>query len=191
MFGDRSKPGSPFDKSRGKPPGPMPVAPRPRFPSAPRPSDARGSERARGPVAPSPDDAANQDAESVPLESRRDERRLIVGKGIVMKGEVSSCDRLVVEGRVEASLGETDVIAIAEGGEFKGTAEVNEADISGTFEGTLSVANRLMVRAKGQVSGDIRYGELEVERGGRVNGQVQAAVRESDGRKGASTAKPG
>ncbi|MFQ5958866.1 MAG: polymer-forming cytoskeletal protein [Alphaproteobacteria bacterium] len=189
MFGDHTKPGSQLGKNRGKPTGPIPVAPRPRFPSTLRPNEARATEPARGPVAPAPDNAANRGAEPVPFDPRRDEKRLIVGKGIVMKGEVSACDRLVVEGRVEASLGDSDVMVITEGGEFKGTAEINEADVSGAFEGTLTVAGRLMVRAKGRVSGDIRYGELEVERGGRVIGQVQIDAENGDGGEGASTGK--
>ncbi len=188
MFGDRSKPGSPLGRNRGKASGPMPVAPRPRFPSAFGPDAAQRSQPARGPVAPASDGAASAGAEPVPFESRPDERRLLVGKGILMKGEVSTCDRFVVEGRVEGSLGDTEIMVIAEDGEFKGTAEVNDADISGAFDGTLSVARRLMVHAKGRVSGDIRYGELEVERGGRVIGQV--AAEGGNGRKGAGSEKP-
>jgi cytoskeletal protein CcmA (bactofilin family) len=118
-------------------------------------------------------EAAESSAEPVPFEPRREEKRLIVGQGIVLKGEVSACDRLVVEGRVEVSLNDSDVIVIAEGGEYRGNAHINEADISGKFEGSLTVRKRLIVRATGQVNGEIRYGELEVERGGRMSGDLQ------------------
>lgn len=135
-------------------------------------------ERARVATAVSPVTPAvaeEDNPEPVPFEPRREEKRLIVGKGIVLKGEVSACDRLVVEGSVEASLRDSDVVVIAEGGEYKGSANINEADVAGKFDGVLTARNRLIVRATGHVNGEVRYGELEVERGGRVTGDIQVA----------------
>lgn len=101
-----------------------------------------------------------------------DTKRLIVGREIHLSGEITACEKLVVEGRVEANLTDSRIIDIAATGYFKGTAEVDEAIISGEFHGSLNVRERLLVRATGKVSGDIRYGELEIERGGRVSGNV-------------------
>jgi cytoskeletal protein CcmA (bactofilin family) len=47
------------------------------------------------------------------------------------------------------------------------------AEISGSFEGALVARELLMVRAQGRVTGSVRYGRLEVERGGQINGDVQ------------------
>ena len=49
---------------------------------------------------------------------------------------------------------------------------VEEAEISGTYEGELTVRNRLLIRSTGQVKGTVRYGELEIERGGKLSGSV-------------------
>ena len=43
----------------------------------------------------------------------------------------------------------------------------------GQFEGELVVSKRLLIRATGHVSGTITYGEIEIERGGRVSGVMQ------------------
>ena len=101
-----------------------------------------------------------------------DTKKLIVGREIRLSGEITACEKLVVEGRVEANLTDSRIIDIATTGYFKGTAEVDEAIISGEFQGSLTVRGRLFVRATGKVSGDIRYGELEIERGGRLSGDV-------------------
>ena len=101
-----------------------------------------------------------------------DTKRLIVGREIHLSGEITACEKLVVEGRVEANLSESRIIEIAATGYFKGKVEVDEAIISGEFEGSLNVRGRLWVRATGKVSGEVRYGELEIERGGRVSGDV-------------------
>jgi len=100
-------------------------------------------------------------------------KRLIVGQGISLSGEITACDRLVVEGSVQVTLNETRAIEIAESGRFtNGKAEVEDAEISGTYEGELTVRNRLLIRATGRVKGTVRYGELEIERGGKLSGTV-------------------
>jgi cytoskeletal protein CcmA (bactofilin family) len=99
-------------------------------------------------------------------------KRLIVGEGIRLSGEISSCDRLVVEGEVEVTLNDTLALEITSSGRFTGGCEVEEADISGVYEGDLTVRRRLFVRATGKLTGTIRYGELELERGGQIAGNV-------------------
>lgn len=98
---------------------------------------------------------------------------LIVGPDISLAGEITACDRLVVEGSVKVVLNRTRAIEITETGRFlEGRAEVEEAVISGIYEGELTVRGRLLIRATGRVSGHVRYGELEVERGGHLAGSV-------------------
>ena len=101
-------------------------------------------------------------------------RKLVVGRGIVFSGEITSCDCLVVEGTVKANIAGCHDIDIAEGGLFTGSASVESAEIRGRFEGELTVSGRLLIRAPGQVSAAVRYGEIEIERGGRLSGHVDA-----------------
>lgn len=100
-------------------------------------------------------------------------KKLLVGRDIVLSGEITTCDQLVVEGRVEATLTDSRVIEIRETGYFKGTAEIDDAEIRGVFEGDLIVRSRLLIRATGKVTGQIRYGMLEVECGGQLSGDIQ------------------
>ena len=100
-------------------------------------------------------------------------KRLIVGPGISLSGEITACDRLIVQGSVQVTLNETRAIEIAESGRFtNGKAEVEEAEISGVYEGELTVRNRLLIRSTGRVTGNVRYGEVEIERGGRMSGSI-------------------
>lgn len=102
-------------------------------------------------------------------------KKLIVGRDIMLSGKITSCDRLVVEGRVEADLSETRAIEISPNGIFKGTAEIDQAEIAGRFEGTITVRQRLFIRATGKVVGTIRYGTVEIEAGGEIAGDVQVS----------------
>jgi cytoskeletal protein CcmA (bactofilin family) len=104
---------------------------------------------------------------------------LIVGPDINLSGEITACDRLVVEGSVQVTLNRTRAIEIAETGRFtNGKAEVDEAEIAGVYEGSLTVRKRLLIRATGRVSGNVRYGELEIERGGRLSGTIERLAGE-------------
>jgi len=99
--------------------------------------------------------------------------KLIVGPNIKLKGsEITDCEILVVEGRVEASMKSRD-IRIAEGGVFSGKAEIDVAEVRGTFEGELTARKRLVIYATGKVTGVIRYGEMLVEEGGTLSGDVE------------------
>lgn len=102
-----------------------------------------------------------------------DGKKLIVGRDIALNGQINSCDKLIVEGRVEANMRDCREIEIADGGTFKGEADIEMADISGTFEGTLTARQLLIVRASGRITGKVRFGQLEIERGGEIVGDVQ------------------
>ena len=111
-----------------------------------------------------------------PIEVSQNETgsKLIVGPNIKLKGsEITDCEILVVEGRVEASMNSRD-IRIAEGGIFSGKAEIDVAEIRGLFEGELTARKRLVIYASGKVTGTIRYGAMMVEEGGVIAGDVAA-----------------
>ena len=99
-------------------------------------------------------------------------KKLIVGSEIELSGNISACERLVVEGRVEAELHDCREIEIARTGTFKGSAAIEMAEISGNFEGTLTARDTLIVRSSGRITGTIRFGKLEIERGGEVVGDI-------------------
>jgi len=67
----------------------------------------------------------------------QDSKRLVIGRDISISGEVNACDRLLVEGRAEIALPNTDQLEVTHSGFFQGSADVKIADISGRFEGDL------------------------------------------------------
>jgi len=102
-----------------------------------------------------------------------DGKRLVVGRDIRLTGDITACDKLVVEGHIEVSLPGARVIEVSQTGYFKGNADVEEADISGHFEGELIARDRLVVRSGGRISGTIRYGRIVIESGGEISGDMQ------------------
>lgn len=101
---------------------------------------------------------------------------LMIGREISLSGQITACDRVIVEGKVEAQLTDSRFVEVSETGQFKGSAEVEEAEIRGRFEGRLSVRGRLLIRGSGKVSGEIAYGQVEIECGGEISGTVQTVA---------------
>jgi cytoskeletal protein CcmA (bactofilin family) len=109
--------------------------------------------------------------------------KLIVGPDIKLKGaEITDCDTLVVEGRIEATM-DSRVIQIAQQGVFSGTANIDVAEIHGRFEGELTARKQLVIHATGKVSGKIRYGKLAIEEGGELSGDIGSLAAGDTGRK--------
>lgn len=129
-------------------------------PAAPAPEVTR---RAAQPPARAPATEAPDDGEG---------RKLVVGTGISLSGEIKTCGKLVVEGKVKANLTDCAVLEIAKSGLFNGSAKVQDAEISGCFEGDLAVFGRLYLRSSGILEGSIKYADLEIERGGKIAGSV-------------------
>ena len=127
-------------------------------------------------VTTAPVNAANTDTEAtVPgasTSAERKEARLVVGPDIKLKGvEISDCDTLIVEGRVEATL-DSRVLEITPHGVFQGTIAVDNAEIHGRFEGELTVRKQLVIYGAGKVSGKIRYAKIKVEEGAELQGEI-------------------
>lgn len=108
-----------------------------------------------------------------PARDPAERRTLVVGRGISVQGTVQDAERLVVEGTFEASMIHATELSIAPGGVFKGEIEVEEAEIAGTIDGTLTARASLIVRGSGKVLGTARCRRLQVEDGGQITGRIE------------------
>ena len=120
-------------------------------------------------------------SDSTPATSLEGGSKLTVGPNIKLKGvEITDCDTLVVEGLVEATM-DSRVMQIAEQGAFKGSAEIDVAEIRGEFTGNLTVRQKLVIYSTGKVTGTIRYGKLVIEEGGQLAGEILFGASSANG----------
>ena len=73
--------------------------------------------------------AANSSTTTAPTAAN-----LHVGRGLKLEGKIQSCDSLVIEGDVQATI-ESGTLTISESGDVRGDATVDTAEINGKFEG--------------------------------------------------------
>jgi cytoskeletal protein CcmA (bactofilin family) len=147
-------------------------------PAAPAQEAAEAAKPAAEPMQPVQTQKASQDMNTANFATasdsakRDDIRKLVVGKEISLSGEIGACDHLVVEGTVEAKLKDARSIEIASTGAFRGKVKIESAEISGSFEGELAVSGRLTIRSTGLVKGKVKCGELAVDLGGKLLGEI-------------------
>ena len=146
------------------------------------PSFKETASMARSPFAPPPIPSTTVAPGSSPsprslmpgMRETAERRTLVVGRGISVQGTVQDAERLVVEGTVEASMVNGLVeLSIAPGGVFKGEVEVDDAEVAGTIDGTLTARGTLIVRNTGRVLGTARCRRLQVEDGGQITGRIE------------------
>ena len=109
-----------------------------------------------------------------------DRRTLVVGRGISLQGTVTEAERLVVEGTVESQMIQATELSISDAGVFRGEVQVEDAEIAGTFDGTLTARGQLVIRGTGRVLGVARCRRLMVEEGGQLSGRMEMTQAAGD-----------
>lgn len=126
---------------------------------------------AGGPPRPA---AAGPAAAPAPRPPTSPERRtLVVGRGISLQGTVADAERLVVEGTVESQMIQAAELNVAQAGVFRGEVQVEDAEIAGVFDGTITARGNLVIRTTGTVKGTARCKRLSVEEGGKIMGSME------------------
>jgi cytoskeletal protein CcmA (bactofilin family) len=105
-------------------------------------------------------------------EAQNEANKLTITKHIKVSGEISGCDRLVVEGSVDATITGLKKIEIAASGKVAGKCEVDVALVNGSFDGTLAVNGHLEIAAGASVKGTISYRSVSVANGGSLAGNI-------------------
>ncbi len=137
---------------------------RPPFPAATPPTPQPGL---------APGGIGGQRPAALQPRAHTERRTLVVGRGISVQGTIQDAERLEVLGIVEATMIRATELHIAQGGMFRGEVEVEDAEVAGTIDGTLTTRASLIVRATGRVLGTARCRRLQVEDGGQITGQIE------------------
>jgi len=100
------------------------------------------------------------------------DKSIFIGNGVVFKGSISAPNQAIISGTVEGDVVAKDVL-IGAAGVVSGRTEADFIDVKGELNEAVTSKNVLIVRSSGKVSGDVTYGELEIERGGKIKGSMK------------------
>jgi cytoskeletal protein CcmA (bactofilin family) len=100
------------------------------------------------------------------------------GQSIVIKGDISGNEDLVIAGRVEGSITlEGRVLTLAQGSQVVGEIEAGTVIVSGEVKGTVAAAERLELKNTAVVNGKLNSARLIVADGSQINAQVEMPNR--------------
>jgi cytoskeletal protein CcmA (bactofilin family) len=92
------------------------------------------------------------------------------GSTIVIKGEVSASEDLVIAGKVEGQINLSGrTLTLAPGSTVTGRITAGTVIVGGTVEGSITASSRLDVRDTATVDGDFDTPVLVIADGARVN----------------------
>lgn len=148
------------------------AAPEPAASHAPDPAQPAEPAAAPAPPVEQPETTVELGPDTTAGETAAPGQVLTVGRGIRLVAKACECDGLMVEGHLEATA-QARILTVTQGGSFIGSAEVASAEIHGTYEGNLTVSERLTIHPTGSVSGTTRYREIVIEAGGQISGNTQ------------------
>jgi cytoskeletal protein CcmA (bactofilin family) len=96
----------------------------------------------------------------------------VIGKGTVIEGTIRVCGRVQVDGQIDGSLIAEGHVSVGPTGSVIGEVVAEELAVGGRVEGRVNVRDHLHVAPGGIARGEVRYGSLQVERGGVIDGST-------------------
>jgi cytoskeletal protein CcmA (bactofilin family) len=112
------------------------------------------------------------------------------GEGVTYKGSITAPERNVVHGTVEGDLVARDLL-VGPTGTIKGNVKVDQADIQGKVLQNIEARVCLSLRKTGRIEGSAVYGDIEIEKGGVLAGEVSSIKASSGEAKKPDTARAG
>ncbi len=101
-----------------------------------------------------------------------------IGKSIVIKGDLSGNEDLVIEGKVEGKIDlPNNRLTIGAGGQVQAQVHAKNVVVVGRVAGNVSASERLEIQASGIVEGDVEAPRLVVAEGAVLNGSVKMSAK--------------
>jgi len=103
----------------------------------------------------------------------------IIGASIKVKGNFQGQGSIIIEGSLEGSLKTDADLFIGNQARVVANVEAKDAVINGNVQGNVKARNYLAIGGTAKISGDVQYGEISIEKGAMINGQLLAITSEN------------
>ncbi|HYO58498.1 bactofilin BacN [Archangium sp.] len=104
----------------------------------------------------------------------------IIGKGIVIRGNLTGGGDLIIEGRVEGQISLKNHLTIEGTGKVQADIRAEELTINGEASGNIDASGRVAISASAKVAGDIKAPRVVIEDGAVFNGSIEMDVKLPD-----------
>ena len=105
---------------------------------------------------------------------------LMIGEGVTITGTIKANSKVTIQGTVDGDI-ECNSITISKSGNVKGKIKTDTITVEGKAEGEVNADDVLNIKSTGHVSGKVFYGEIQIEEGGKISGEIN--FRNKDNKK--------
>jgi cytoskeletal protein CcmA (bactofilin family) len=103
-----------------------------------------------------------------------------VGKGLVIKGEITGSESLFIDGKVEGSINlPGNRVTVGRNGQVTASVSAREIVILGKVRGNVSATDRVDIRAEGALTGDVAAARISIEDGAFFKGGIDIKKAEA------------
>jgi len=106
------------------------------------------------------------------------ESSLMIGEGVIITGTIMANSKVIIQGTVDGDI-ECNSITISKSGNVKGKIKTDSITVEGKTEGEINAEDVLIIKSKGHVSGKVFYGEIQIEEGGKISGEINHRDKDS------------
>ena len=96
------------------------------------------------------------------------------GEGVRFSGSVAAENKITVNGTGEGDIAALELL-VSSSGTIKGHVRVERADIYGKALAKIEALDCLLLRKSGRIEGSVSYGDIEIERGGIISGELRTS----------------
>ena len=98
----------------------------------------------------------------------------VVGAGLLIKGQISGNDDLLVDGHVEGSVQLGDrMLTVGSTGKITADVVAREVVVYGTVKGNVAAGDRIEIKKNGSVVGDLTTARIVIEDGANIKGSIE------------------
>jgi cytoskeletal protein CcmA (bactofilin family) len=100
----------------------------------------------------------------------------VIGQGIIVEGEISADDEVVIQGTVRGRITGRDAVVVEQGAVVEADVTASSLVIGGHITGNVSVADRIDLQAGGRLVGDVKAARITIADGASFKGNVDMEV---------------
>ena len=96
----------------------------------------------------------------------------VIGPSMHVKGEIRSCEELLVDGDVEGLLESESLLTVSANGKVRANIKAREVVIFGSVRGDVEVTGKIAIRDQGSLIGDIQCAGISIDDGAYFKGSI-------------------
>jgi cytoskeletal protein CcmA (bactofilin family) len=104
----------------------------------------------------------------------------IIGKGMIIKGQIRSTEHMHIAGEIDGSLDLAGYdLTVTPESKVRANVAAREVDIAGSIQGNVEATRKITVRTGGKLIGDLRTPGIVIEDGSYFKGNIEIVTRDA------------